>query len=326
MAPILRIIAVAGVVALTAAGCGEESTVPAATTGSVPPSFAPDQTTPDETTPTSVVRDDTGGFGPPAPAPGEFVLTSTWQAAGRADVDERGCWWLTGNGDRGLLLAPPGTEVGTDGDTLVGVDGTVVADGTHVDIDGIILYGYDELPGGEDGRWGNYVTFCGPGRPIVLAGTMTIPADPDVEAAAAVLATTAAALFDEDHGCGYGFATGSADERWALRIDATLSEVIEPGTITLPDDRFDVVVTTGRHLFANHCDDVAEWFEPDQAVHAAWPIVAGTFEHPGSDGTGDCTQGAVTTTLVDGVIDVDGTPVALAPVTIENRSFGCFAG
>jgi hypothetical protein len=297
---------------LLAAGCGDTTTAagPATT----------------DTAPTTVDPDDVGGFGAPAAAAGEFDLTSTWAMAGTADLDQRGCWWLEGDGDRGLLLAPTGTELGSTGDTLVTIDGTVIADGTRLDIEGLLLYSVDDLPGGPDGKWGNHVAFCGPGRPIVVAKALRVPGDTDLDTATVEFVDLGAALFDTDHGCGYGFSAGSADERWALLLSPSSGETIDPGTITLPDDRFGATVNVGQHLFANHCDDVVEWFEPDRLVEATWPIVAGSFEYPGSDGTGDCSRGSVTTTLLDAVVDLDGTLVELDPITIENPSFGCFAG
>jgi hypothetical protein len=310
-----RILVTAAAVVLLAAGCGDADTTPA---GEPSSTDAPT---------TTVDPDDTlGGFGPPVATAAEFDLTATWAIAGTADLDERGCWWVVGDGDRGLLLAPTGTELGDTGDTLVGPDGTVFADGERLDIDGVVLYGVGALPGGADGKWGNYLAFCGPDRPVVIAKTLTIAVETDVEAAAAQLASVGAQLFDTDHGCGYGFATGSADDRWALHLDTTGSETINSGTFILPDERFGAYVAVGQHLFANHCDDVDEWFEPDQIVAARWPIIAGSFDYPGNDGTGSCTQGSVTTTLSDSVVDIDGTLVELGPITIDNDSFGCFAG
>lgn len=310
-----RIIASAAAVVLLVSGCGDDTITPAGAPGST-----------DALTTTSDPDDTLGGFGPPVATAGEFDLTATRPIVGIADLDERGCWWVAGDGDRGLLLAPNGTEFGDTGDTLVGADGTVIADGVPLDIDGVVLHGVGDLPGGADGQWVNYLGFCGSGRPIVVAKTLTIPDGTDVEAAAAELAEVGAALFDTDHGCGYGFAAGSADDRWALHLYAIGSDTIDVGTVNLPDERFQAVIVAGRHLFANHCDDVDEWFEPDPLIAATWPIVAGSFHYPGSDGTGSCTQGAIATTLHDAVVDIDGTPVELGSVTIDNKSFGCFAG
>lgn len=318
---------ITSVVVLLAAGCGDGAATPTAAPRASDPTAPTDPPTTTEVPATEAVGEALGGFGAPAAAAGEFDhLGGTWAIAGSADLDARGCWWIVGEYDRGLLNAPTGTEVGDTGTSLVGADGSVVSSGTRVDIAGDLLYAVDELPGGADGRWGEYVSFCGADRPIVVAATLAVHGETDVAAAAAELGESGAALFDTDHGCGYGFAIGSTDQRWALLLYASTSDPIEAGTITLPDARFSAVVQAGQQLFANHCDDVLEWFEPNPEVAATWPIIGGSFDYPGSDGSGDCGQGAITTTLVGAVVDVDGTAVELGSIEIENRSFGCFAG
>ncbi|NNE12194.1 MAG: hypothetical protein HKN41_08120 [Ilumatobacter sp.] len=285
-------------------------------------------TTASDTPPTTTENtDDVGGFGAPAAAPGEFDDLPGVTMTGRVDLTDDGCWYLTGNGDRALLITPVGTRLGDDGTSLVTGEGVTIADGDRVDATGGFVE-TDSLPGGADGRWGNYVAFCAPSNRFVAVtgsiGPAFDPADVDLEALAGDLA---ASVFTVDRGCGYGFATGDDGQRWALRIDHTPPEPPTASRIVLPDERFEVTVTTGAHLFANHCDDAIEWFEPEPVVAARWPVTAGSFDYPVVDTTtGGCAGESVTTVLTGATVQTPIGPVDLEPIEITNEAFGCFAG
>ncbi len=340
-----RRVVIAGVTAmLWLAACAESAdpvdSQPAASDSTIGDTTKPSgHTEPPGTPPTStgttgtLVTEQTdeeneGGFGAPAAAPGEFEAASEVAITAIATLDNSGCWYLTGDVIQSLLVAPEGTVVDASGSALVTPTGEVVGDGDRVDARGWLLT-VSDLPGGPDGKWANYVAFCDPSDDAVVTTSLGAAFDPvteDPAAYAAVLSAKGAALFDTDYGCGYGFTAGDRVGTWALRIDTEqFFDPPAPRPVTLPDDRFEPTVTAGGHLFSNHCDDVEDWFEPDPAPVAEWPIVAGSFTYPDFDPSENCASPA-TIVLAGGVVDVDGTNVALDDITITNDAFGCFAG
>jgi hypothetical protein len=277
-------------------------------------------------TTTTVPEPNVGGFGAPAAAPDEFGQLPGIEMTGRAELDSNGCWYLSGNGESGLLVAPTGTRLGDDGQALVGPDGTVIDRGASVDIVGGLV-ALTDLPGGSDGRWANYVRLCDPSYgSAVVADSLTAAFDPADVAPADLAAQLDASLFDTDYGCGFGFTTGDTDGRWALRINVTTGTPPEAGPVGLPDDRFDVVVTAGAHLFSNHCDDVMEWFEPEYAPAVEWAVTAGDFTYPVTSGEMCSGEPPATITLVGATVATPGGPKVLDPIEITNTAFGCFAG
>ena len=146
---------------------------------------------------------------------------------GSAKLDSNGCWFVSGNGESALLIAPLGTRLGDDATTLATVDGTVIEDGLRIDATcGFVAL--EDLPGGADGRW-------------------------------------------------------------APRIDVTTPMPSAADPVSLSDDRFHASVTAGAHLFSHHCDDVAEWFEPEHTLAADWNITSGRFDYPGA--SSECRSG-----------------------------------
>lgn len=274
----------------------------------------------------SVPSPDVGGFGVPAAAAGEFDPLPGIEMTGTAKRSANGCWYLSGNGESGLLIAPTGTRFADDGATLVLADGTQIADRTSIDTaGGLVALG--DLPGGADGRWGNYAAFCDPTYDfVVVAESLAVAFDPAVAELDGAAAELDATVFDTDYGCGYGFTTGDALGRWALRIDVTTGTPPAPGPVNLPDDRFDVKVTFGAHLFANHCDDVMEWFEPLPSRAAEWKVTAGSFTYPETPDTMCSGSPPATITLVDASVQTPSGPVELDPIEITNTAPGCFAG
>lgn len=312
-----RLAASIAAVALLAAGCGDDTGAGTAPT-----------TTGAPTAPTAPTD---GGFGAPAAAPGEFGGLPGTSFSGTVEVAANGCWYLAGNraferSESALFIAPAGTRLGEDGASLITADGAVIGAGEAVDATGGFVP-VSDLPGGADGRWGNYVASCEPsgGHAIVAETFGAAFRSSDVDPLALVQELNAA-RFVVDHPCGYGFATGDADGRWALRVDTSTATPPPSGTVDLPDERFRAVVTAGAHLFSNHCDDVSEWFEPTPSVAAEWPVVAGRFVYPPASAD-ECAGGpAVMITLVGAVVDTPTGPVDLEPIEIENTAFGCFAG
>jgi hypothetical protein len=304
-----RLVMPALVVALVAGGCGNDSP------SSVDVVASPTATVPDE-----------GGFGAPAAAPDEFPLLPGMTMTGTAELAPNGCWYLSGNGESALLIGPTGTTLGEDGATLVTAEGIVVADGTRLDTTGGLV-GLTELPGGADGRWGNYAAFCDPTYGYaVVADVLDLAFDPAAVDPDALAAELGASVFDTDYGCGFGFTTGDADGRWALYVEVTTATPPAAGPVSLPDERFDVSVTAGAHLFVNHCDDVAEWFEPDYTPALEWAVSAGEFTYPETSGEICAGEPPQTITLTGATVDTPAGPVVLDPIEITNTSFGCFAG
>lgn len=271
---------------------------------------------------------DLGGFGAPAATPGTFRLPDTHPMAGTLDVDERGCWRLEGSYDGALVVLPSGFELGPSGEELRTPDGEVLASGTPVDAIGAMIP-TAPLPDGPDGRWSSYIQFCAPDtlaiavleelHPVGLRnGTLD---DSDL-----VEQLTSATL-DTHWPCGYGFAVSDTAQRVGLFVYPTTPEPPEPGTVTLPDERFTATVVVGEHLFVNHCDDVMEWFEPEQIRLAEWDVVGGRFDYRPEGAGGACSDTpSVTTVLSEVSVATPTGPVALGPIELVNEAFGCFAG
>lgn len=271
---------------------------------------------------------DEGGVGPQAAVAGEFDFQGSTVMVGSLEQDERGCWSLAQHGERVFVVLPVGFEDDPSGTAVTAPDGAVIGTGTPVDVIGAPI-GVDALPGGADGRWGNLLAFCAPdAASVVVASSLTADEFDPTELDDGALATLVGrAQFDEDWGCGFGFATATADQRVGLYIQPTGSGAPAPGRVTLPDERFDVTVVVGEHLFANHCDDVAEWFEPDRVVAATYPVTAGTFDYrPPADSDGCAGSGPVTVILDGALVATPAGEIALPTITIDNDAYGCFAG
>jgi hypothetical protein len=319
-----RLATAALALAVFAAACGDDTPDASPSTGATTATTATTATEP--STSSSVPSTNEGGFGAPAAAPDEFGPQPGLAMTGSAELDPKGCWFVSGNGESALLVAPPGTRLGDDATTLVTADGTVIEVGTRVDATGGFV-ALAELPGGADGRWANYSTFCNPRYGFALvAEEIGVAFEPSDVTSQSLADALDASVFDTDYECGYGFTTGDASGRWALRIDVTTPMPPAAGPVSLPDDRFHASVTAGAHLFSNHCDDVAEWFEPEFTLAVDWNITSGRFDYPAAS-TETCSGGPpVTITLVDASVTTPFGVVALDPIEITNTAFGCFAG
>jgi hypothetical protein len=304
------------------AGCGVDQSSDGASQIPTLPSTTMPVTSPSVTTKPS----NEGGPGAPAAAPGEFGPLQGLAMVGKAELADNGCWYLSANGEAALLVAPTGTQLGEDGVTLVTADGTVIEDGTPIDTSGGLVE-FTDLPGGPDGKWANYVASCKPtSRFIAVANTLTRAFDPASADPIALAAELDSSVFDTDYGCGYGFTTGDADGRWALHVNVRTEHPPASGLVDLPDDRFEVTVTAGAHLFANHCDDVWEWFEPEPLPAVEWGVTAGQFTYPETSDEICAGDPPATIILTNATVDTPEGPVRLDPIEITNTSFGCFAG
>ncbi len=271
---------------------------------------------------------DLGGFGAPAATPGTFSLPDTYPMAGTLTTDERGCWRLEGSDDGALVVLPSGFELGPSGDQLRDPHGEVLVSGTRVDAIGAMLPS-EPLPDGPDGRWSSYLEFCAPDSQAIAVLEQLHPVglrDDSPNDAELVEQLTGATL-DTHWPCGYGFAVSDPAQRVGLFVYPTTPEPPEPGTVTLPDERFTATVVVGEHLFVNHCDDVMEWFEPEQIRLAEWEVVSGRFDYRPDGAGGSCSETpSVTTVFSEVSVVTPNGPVPLGPLQLVNEAFGCFAG
>lgn len=313
--------ALAAIAAVALGACGDPAAEPVATEP-VPVATKP---VPAATAAPTTPPDDHGGSGLPAAAPGEFPVPYTVRMAGELELDDRGCWFLDASYGRGLLVFPPGFELAESGTDVVPADGTPVAAGQAIDVTGTIVHDVAELPGGIDGKWANHASFCGRADGVVVSTELAAAFLPTPEDAATLVAELGGAALTVDWPCGYGFATSSPDERIGLTITPN-TEPPSAGAVSLPDERFDAVVTVGSNLFANNCDDVVEWFEPNREEAARFEIVSGEFTYPGA-GDGMCSGGGPSViTVTDLVVALPTGDIALDPIEIVNDAPGCFAG
>ncbi len=274
---------------------------------------------------TTSVPDDLGGSGLPVAAPGEFPETWAARMAGELALDDRGCWFLDAPYGRGLLVFPPGFALAASGSDVVSSDGTLLANAQPVDIVGSIVFDAAELPGGPDGKWATHASFCGTADGVVVASVLDTAFMPTSAEATALAATMDGAEFAVDWPCGHGFATSSSDERFGLTISPR-GDPPASGPVSLPDERFEAHLTVGSNLFVNHCDDVAEWFEPARQEVATFEIVSGDFQFP-EVGDEMCSgNGPSTITVTDLVVELPTGEVTFGPIEITNEAPGCFAG
>jgi hypothetical protein len=316
--------------ALTAAACGDpdatgsSSAAPPTSVSTIPPTAGTPTTAPAPTT-TLPGSGNEGGFGAPAIAEGEFEAPWTVRIGGTVALLPNGCWTLS-NHDAGLILFPPGTSYGADPTELVLPDGAIVGDGDVVTGHGVAVYGIDQLPGGPDGKWGNYATFCGVEQ-LVAAMDLGVRFEPARDEAAQMVAGLTVGSFVTNWGCGYGFVTSTGDESVSIRISFEGGEPPSGGEVTLPADGWSAYVEVGDFQFSNWCDDVIEWFEPSDidGSNQRFEIVAGTFTMPAND-AGTWCSGPVSVVVEGLVVDTPAGEATFDPITIGNDSFGCFAG
>jgi hypothetical protein len=271
----------------------------------------------------------TGGFGSPARVAGEFDLGPGRPVSGVLRLADDGCWYAEFEDATALAILPVGFEIPfqTDPTSLLGPNGTTYTSGTA--IDGMVHQVWpEELPGGADGRWGHYVTFCEPAEPSVAVFEDLWPAEvPMALSEAELIDLVTDATLSVDRHCGRGWAASSDDERVGLFVYQQSSQRLEAGaTVELPHEEWTARLVVGKYLFLNHCDDVFEPWEPNQIIAAEWPVtgmleVLDTFpetEEPAPAAVRALLSGAQVTTS-RGVID-------LGDIELANDSFNFLPG
>jgi hypothetical protein len=309
--PLLRSLLV--VLTLLVAGCGGSTS-------------APTTTSPPGPTPTD---GNEGGFGAPSRAPGEFGnLPASSAVTGTLSLSPDGCWYVELNGTARLAVFPVGFSLGTrDASELVDAAGAVYRSGDLIDGIGSLLPAAG-VPGGGDGKWGNYLSFCRPETPeIVVFETMAMGWDPSALADADLVRVLEAAEFTEAWPCGRGWAASSADQRVGLLIYATGDGSTGTGPrIDLPDEDWEARVVVGTHLFAEHCNDAIEPWVAVPSIAASWAVVGGRLD------IGDPLPGpsdppaAVRAVLDGGEVDTGSGRIALPTIELINTAFNAFAG
>ena len=130
------------------------------------------------------------------------------------------------------------------------------------------------------------------------------------------------AFLDDEYGCGYGFASATADQSASMIVsftDIDWETGPELGTYDLAD--LDGTIRFGIDLMANWCDDVVEPGEPEPIVDETWEIVGGSLDFSQTDNR--LAVGVFTDVVA---VDADGNEHQLGDVEVANGMWGFFAG
>jgi len=321
---------------LGATACGDDSTaIPLAAPGTTAESSGTTEpgspsTTPVETTPPTngTEPSNEAGFGQPARYPGEFPATGGSAMTGVLRLLANGCFMLEFGSEQRVVAFPEGFVTDpADPTTVIGTDGSIIVDGTAIDATGQLM-GIGSIPGGRDSRWGNQLGFCDHGGIELAVLDTAVPAfDPAALSTEELVGLMSDAEFTESWACGFGFAASTADQRVGVVIYANTPDGPSgAATVVLPDERWDARVIVGKNLFAQSCDDVFEFWEPESIVAASWPIVAGSFELDAPATSEGCGGSRVSTTLNAAIVDTPSGQEMLPTLELTNAAWGCFAG
>ena len=169
--------------------------------------------------PVPTTESNEGGFGAPSQVPGEFAFGPGRPVVGTLKLADNGCWYADLNGTPRLAVFPAGFGLNPDtGGELVDDAGVIFRHGDRFDATASIARG-DEIPGGADGRWGNYMAFCEPALDeLVVFDSLVHEFDPTTLSTDDLVEMLQAAVWTEDFACGRGWATSTADQRVGLVI------------------------------------------------------------------------------------------------------------
>jgi len=111
---------------------------------------------------TTAPSSNVGGDALPVQQPGEDYDIDPAPLSGTVILAPNGCWYAdVGDGPR-ILMFPAGyTQDAVDGSIMCSPDGTAITDGVVFDGAGEMVRTAN-IPGGPDGYWGNYLSFCQP--------------------------------------------------------------------------------------------------------------------------------------------------------------------
>lgn len=315
-----RYIATAALIALLVAACGD------ADTAAPVPSAATTTTT---SSPPVIDEDDLGELPAPIQSEGEFALDRQAPlVTGRLELAADGCWTVVINGTERLVVFPNGFSTRDDDATLIfGSDGTPFTPGMDVDGAAHLLH-ESMLPGGSDGRWGNYVALCAPSLAELAVFDRVEPAfDPTTLTPSRIEQLARSAVFTEAWPCGRGWATSTADQRVGLMIYQADDRRPEPGqAIELPHAGWTAEIIVGKHQFVQHCDDAIEEWEPQPVTVARWALQGGTIEILDPVPASDEPPAEVHATLTNAWVQLDAGRLQLPDLDLVNTAFNLFAG
>lgn len=309
-----RLLAVSMVVTLVACGGG-------------PGASPTDQSTTSSAAPTTTESNE-GGFGAPSQVSGEFDLGLVKPVVGTLLLAEHGCWYAKVNGFERLVVLPEGFELNPEaGGELIDQTGTVYRDGDRFDAVGSTLP-RGLIPGGEDGKWGNYIAFCQPRlNELIVFDSLVDEFDPTSLTGEEVTDLVRQARFTEHWDCGRGWATSTSDQTVGLVIYESSTERTDTSDqIVFPDPDWQTSVRFGKNLFAEHCNDAIEDWVVLPDITIQWPLIEGivtvTDPIPGLEDA----PALVRAVFDGGQIETESGLVSLPRIELNNRSFNFFAG
>lgn len=285
-------------------------------------------TNPTTNGPVPTTENNEGGFGAPSQAPGEFDLGPGRPVVGTLQLADDGCWYAELNGTPRLAVFPLGFDLNPEtGGELVDATGTVYRDGDRFDATASVVWEAD-IPGGVDGRWGNYIAFCRPELDeLIVFDSLTHEFDPSALETSELIEMVETAAWTEHFPCGRGWATSTADQRVGLVIyEAQPDTSVENDRIVLPDPGWDASVLIGKNLFSEHCNDAIEDWIALPAIAVRWPLTAGVITIVDQVPAPDEGPARVRASLDDGQVDSGAGAIALPKIELDNPSYNFFAG
>jgi hypothetical protein len=231
-------------------------------------------------------------------------------------LERNGCWTAELGTDGPWLVAFPEGSTWS-GDRVPVPSGLVVTDGLLAEARGGLVYGTESL----SVPWAALADFCGLDR-VAVMDSIDVAFDPDASSPSELVDLLRSAELTRSWDCGYGFTQSDQAGRVELVVMADTDPLPDAAKVTLPAAGWTASVTVGAHLMVQHCDDVAEAWEPDRIVGAAWPVVGGTLTFTEVPTTG----GPVRAVLSGGMVETDDGVVELGDVELVNACWGCFAG
>ena len=126
-------------------------------------------------------------------------------------------------------------------------------------------------------------------------------------------------------GCGNGFAASTEDQRVGLTVYGPADSVAE--RVALPNAGWRAEIRVGKHLFANHCNDMALPWDVSPTAVATWQIVEGVLVYIDPSATPfECSAEPIEAQLIGAVVDTPAGPIYLPDIHLVNNAYNCFAG
>lgn len=274
-------------------------------------------------------QDGRGGFGAPSQGPGEFAhVKSQSGISGNFALDAKGCWYGDLKDGSRLVVFPAEFAQNPDnGSELVSPDGVVYQSGDEFDASGTVIP-MDLVPGGTDGKWRSYLSFCSPtAQEVIVLNTVDKGTNPGSLTAAEVEEMVRRASFTEHWPCGRGWTVATADQRVAIVVHQATDEPL--GTlesIDLPDARWTAEVVVGKQLMSKHCDDAIETWVALPTITERFPITAGTITILDPLPERNAPPTSVTARLDRGLVDTGSKSIELPTTRLFNTDFNLFVG